>query len=149
MRWSERDLGRYLTRRGLVPRKRETRQRPTLPQGRLPQAQLQAMVQAAYPGRFTPERTGLIPGRRYRADLCDVTGRAIIECDGWRHHGMYKAAFHRDRERDFEFTVHGWRILRIPAGLILTDPHAVLERVQRFVDMLDAPWNRAEANDVS
>lgn len=139
MRWSASDLSAYLQRRGQptpvvsVPRRR----RPKLPVGQMPQQRLAAIVEAAFPGRFRSEVGGLVPGRRYRADLANVGSRGIIECDGWTVHGKHIGDFRRDRERDYEFTVAGYRILRIPAGLIAKHPEEVLERVNRFVEMLD------------
>lgn len=145
MRWSASDLSRYLTRRGLPPAAEVAprRGRPKCAVGQMPQARLAALVEAAFPGRFTPEVGGLVPGRRFRADLCDVAARAVIECDGWESHGRHLAAFRKDRERDYLFLIAGYRILRIPAGLVLHDPQAVLERVTKFVAMLDGNGTRA------
>ena len=38
--------------------------------------------------------------------------RLIVETDGWQAHGT-RGAFERDRRRDAELLVAGWRVLRI------------------------------------
>jgi len=50
---------------------------------------------------------------------------------------MTKAGFHNDRERDYQFSLQGWMILRIPAGLILKDLPSAMERVERFIAAQD------------
>ena len=47
----------------------------------------------------------------YEVDFCWPEHRLIVETDGFKHHGT-RAAFERDRARDAQLTVRGWRVLR-------------------------------------
>ncbi len=47
----------------------------------------------------------------YRVDFCWPADRLIVETDGYEHHGT-RAAFERDRAKDAQLTVRGWRVLR-------------------------------------
>jgi hypothetical protein len=47
----------------------------------------------------------------YRVDFCWPEHRLIVETDGYEHHGT-RAAFERDRAKDAQLTVRGWRVLR-------------------------------------
>ena len=47
----------------------------------------------------------------YRVDFCWPEQRLIVETDGYEHHGT-RAAFERDRAKDAQLTVRGWRVLR-------------------------------------
>jgi very-short-patch-repair endonuclease len=57
--------------------------------------------------------------------------RLGIEVDGWAHHGQRKADFLRDRERDRQLVLHGWRLLRFAASEIRRNPWGVLEHVRQ------------------
>jgi hypothetical protein len=103
-----------------------------------PQRILFAAIEARWPGRFLPEVENLVPGRRLRVDLADVPNKLIIELDGYRAHGLSLAGFTKDRERDYLFTVTGWVILRIPAGLVIKDLAAAMERVATFIAARDS-----------
>lgn len=62
-----------------------------------------------------------VPNRRYRIDIAFPVSRLALEVDGWSHHGMFKADFIRDRERQNLLCIYGWRILRFTAGMIYKD----------------------------
>jgi Protein of unknown function (DUF559)/Transcriptional regulator, AbiEi antitoxin len=47
----------------------------------------------------------------YEVDFCWPDDRLIVETDGYEHHGT-RAAFERDRAKDAQLTVRGWRVLR-------------------------------------
>jgi uncharacterized protein DUF559/putative AbiEi antitoxin of type IV toxin-antitoxin system len=47
----------------------------------------------------------------YRVDFCWPEHRLVVETDGFEHHGT-RAAFTRDRAKDAQLTVRGWRVLR-------------------------------------
>ena len=138
LRWSEAKLKEYLAKRGLkeegaVPKRNALR----VPAGPTPQQILEAATQTRWPGRFEPEAKDLVPGRRYRADLCDRELRAIVELDGFANHGRTKAGFYRDRERDFHLLINDWHVLRIPAGLVRSDLATALGRIQQFIAFLE------------
>jgi predicted transcriptional regulator of viral defense system len=50
--------------------------------------------------------------------------RLIAEVDSLRHHGT-RAAFERDRRRDQELTMNGWRVVRFTWRQVVGDPEAV------------------------
>jgi Transcriptional regulator, AbiEi antitoxin/Protein of unknown function (DUF559) len=47
----------------------------------------------------------------HRVDFCWPDERLIVETDGYEHH-CTRAAFGRDRAKDAQLTVRGWRVLR-------------------------------------
>lgn len=98
-----------------------------------PQKLLFEAMEAWWPGRFRYEVENLIPGRRFKADIADSQSLLLVELDGYRHHGLSLRGFTNDRERDYVFGLRGWVILRIPAGLVIKDLPAAMERVQTFV----------------
>jgi very-short-patch-repair endonuclease len=57
---------------------------------------------------------------------------AIVETDGWRAHGT-RRAFERDRVRDAELTVAGWRVLRITHARLEREPEAVANQLRRLL----------------
>jgi very-short-patch-repair endonuclease len=57
----------------------------------------------------------------HRVDFCWPDERVIVETDGYEHHGT-RAAFERDRARDAQLTVLGWRVLRFTEPQIRDDP---------------------------
>jgi hypothetical protein len=57
----------------------------------------------------------------YRVDFCWPEQRVIVETDGYEHHGT-RAAFERDRARDADLTVLGWRVLRFTGPQVHEDP---------------------------
>ena len=50
--------------------------------------------------------------------------RLIVETDSHRHHGT-RAAFERDRVRDQQLTVAGWRVVRFTHRQVLRTPEHV------------------------
>ena len=103
------------------------------PQESPPQRKLYEAMELRWPGRFRYDVEGLIPGRRFRADIADVEHKLIVELDGWRSHGLSLTGFTNDRERDYQFVIHGWVSLRIPAGLVIKDLAEALQRVETFI----------------
>lgn len=71
-----------------------------------------------------------VPGRRFRLDIAIVARRVAIEVDGWAWHGMHKGDFARDRERQNQLLLNGWRVLRFTAGQIRQDLDAVLASIR-------------------
>jgi putative AbiEi antitoxin of type IV toxin-antitoxin system/uncharacterized protein DUF559 len=47
----------------------------------------------------------------FEVDFCWPDDRLVVETDGFEHHGT-RAAFTRDRAKDAQLTVRGWRVLR-------------------------------------
>ncbi len=65
-------------------------------------------------------------GGRYIADFVAPAGRLVIEVDGASH--RHRA--HADARRDRVLARLGYRVLRLPANLVLKHPHEVLARVR-------------------
>lgn len=98
-----------------------------------PQAVLyQAICRRLGAERVRCEVPGLIPGRRYRADIVIADARLVIEFDGFAYHRS-RDAFQKDRDRQNAFVSHGWRVLRFFNRQVLNDLDGVLEQVQRVV----------------
>lgn len=74
------------------------------------------------------EVCGLIPHRRYRADIVIPSARLVIEFDGFRFHRS-KAAFQRDRERQNAFVAAQWRVLRFFHKQVRDDLDAVVDQI--------------------
>ncbi|HDK03330.1 MAG TPA: DUF559 domain-containing protein [Rhizobiales bacterium] len=116
----------------LMARRARLRRRGGLARGPdAPQARLLRIVRSVYPEAVSEFRP--ISERRFRADVAIPQARLLIECDGWEHHGRYKADFTRDRERDRVLVLAGWRVLRFTAGEIRKIPGQVAEVVRRAV----------------
>ena len=56
----------------------------------------------------------------HRVDFCWPEHRLIVETDGYEHHGT-RAAFERDRAKDAQLTVRGWRVLRFTEPQVRED----------------------------
>lgn len=76
------------------------------------------------------ERTGLIPDRKFRADIYLPASRVIVEMDGFQFHRS-KDAFQSDRMRQNLFVEHGFHVLRFFARQVLKDIDAVVDQILR------------------
>jgi len=83
------------------------------------------VVQAALPWRQDQ------PGR---VDLLFPAAKLIIECDGRRWHSRERD-FERDRRRDNEAMLAGWRVLRITWDELRNHPERVIADVRRALSM--------------
>jgi very-short-patch-repair endonuclease len=57
----------------------------------------------------------------------------VIECDSYAFH-MERAAFERDRRRDGELGLLGWRVLRITWAQLRYEPRYVIELLRRHLE---------------
>lgn len=73
-----------------------------------------------------------VRGSRPRVDLLWAEGRLVVELDGYADHGT-RAAFLRDRHRDFELTLSGYAVLRLPNDEIAQDCWLALEKIRDLV----------------
>jgi hypothetical protein len=109
-----------------------------------PQAMLHlALVMRMGKENVLSEVAGLIPGRRYRADIYIPRSRLVIEVDGFAYHKS-KSAFQKDRERQNSFMEHGYRILRYYTGQILGDMRSVVDQIVNLDRMIQ---DQAGSND--
>jgi very-short-patch-repair endonuclease len=94
-----------------------------------PQVRLtQALRDALGSHEVESEVCGLIPGRRYRADIVIRRAQLVIEFDGFQYHRS-KAAFQSDRERQNAFVAHGWRVLRFFHRQVRNDLDGVVAQI--------------------
>ena len=84
---------------------------------------------------------------RYLVDLLWAAGRVVVEIDGYGYHST-QAAFNADRHRDYELTLSGYVVLRLPHDFVVQDPRLALERVREFVEFRTKyPFVENEAPD--
>jgi very-short-patch-repair endonuclease len=69
----------------------------------------------------------------YTVDFAWREQRLIAETDGWQAHGT-RQAFERDRRRDADLTVAGWRVLRITWKHLQDEPRAVATQLKLMLD---------------
>lgn len=79
------------------------------------------------------EVTGLVPGRRFRADIVIASARLVIEFDGFQYHRS-KTAFQKDRERQNLFVAHGWRVLRVFNKQVQRNLDSLVEQIAHMVE---------------
>ncbi len=72
-----------------------------------------------------------VPIGRYIADFCAPSARLIVEVDGG-YHARRTAA---DARRDRALARLGFRVLRLPAALVLSQPEEAVARVRRALRM--------------
>lgn len=97
------------------------------PQARLTEALRKVMGEDA----VQSEVFGIIPGRRYRADIVIPSRRLVIEFDGFQYHRS-KAAFQSDRKRQNLFALQGWFILRFFHKQVRDDLESVVAQILGF-----------------
>jgi very-short-patch-repair endonuclease len=73
-----------------------------------------------------PEVNSSIEG--YTVDFAWCDQGLIVETDGWAAHGT-RHAFERDRRRDADLLVAGWRVLRVSYDRLEREPEWVAERI--------------------
>lgn len=69
----------------------------------------------------------------HEVDFRVLDAPVILECDGWAHHGLRRANFERDRDRDADLIAAGWIVLRFSYRAITTRPRATADRIAAAV----------------
>lgn len=77
----------------------------------------------------------VVPGRKFRLDIGFLQERLAIEVDGFAHHGKRLADFKRDRERQNELVIAGWKVLRFSAGEIRKDLAGCVRVIERALNL--------------
>lgn len=72
-------------------------------------------------------------GNAFLVDLVWKAGKIVVEIDGYEHHGN-RYAFSRDRRRDYELTLSGYLVLRLPHDEVVADVESALAKMREFVD---------------
>jgi very-short-patch-repair endonuclease len=68
----------------------------------------------------------------YEVDFVWPQARLIVETDGWSAHGR-RSAFERDRARDAELQVGGWRVIRITWRRLVEEPELVARQLAQLL----------------
>lgn len=105
-----------------------------------PQRRLYDALCKALPGVPVWEKTGLIPGRKYRADIYLPPSSIVIEFDGYQFHSSL-SAFQSDRLRSNLFTLHGYRMIHTFAKQVLDD-----EQLRELVELIVQAHNTPVTN---
>lgn len=71
-------------------------------------------------------------GSRYMVDLLWRDGRVVVEVDGYQHHSN-RYAFTLDRHRDYELTISGFTVLRLPHDEVMEDVERSIEKIRDVV----------------
>ena len=115
-----------MQRQASAPSKRTRRSNAP---ARDPQAILTEALRARLgAGAVQSEVAGLVPGRKFRADIVIPAARLIVEFDGFQYHRS-KAAFQKDRERQNLLVEQGWRVLRFFNAQVRNDLHGVVAQI--------------------
>jgi very-short-patch-repair endonuclease len=68
----------------------------------------------------------------FLVDLVWADGKVIVEVDGYQYHSN-RQAFSADRRRDYELTVSGYLVLRLPHDEVMDDVELALEKIRDMV----------------
>jgi len=78
----------------------------------------------------------------YEVDFRVSDTPVILECDGWRYHGLDRTNFERDRDRDADLIAAGWIIVRFTYRAVVSRPAVTAQRIraaiERWAPELDA-----------
>jgi very-short-patch-repair endonuclease len=76
----------------------------------------------------------------HEVDFRVIDAPVILECDGWAHHGLDRAGFERDRERDADLIAAGWIVVRFTYRAVTVQPGAVARRIRAATERwLESP----------
>jgi very-short-patch-repair endonuclease len=70
----------------------------------------------------------------YEVDFRVIGTPVILECDGWRYHGLDRTGFERDRDRDADLIAAGWIVVRFTYRAIVSRPAATAQRIRAAVE---------------
>jgi very-short-patch-repair endonuclease len=78
-----------------------------------------------------------VRGNRPKVDLVWTAGCLVVELDGYADHGT-RAAFMRDRHRDYELTLSGYTVIRLANDEITQDIEKAIEKIRDLVQLCRA-----------
>jgi very-short-patch-repair endonuclease len=116
-------LARQPTHRGAGALAAAIREQPGVTRSR-GERTLAALVAAA--GLPRPRTNAIVCG--WEVDAVWDDARLVVEVDGWGAHGT-RWSFERDRRKDADLQLGGYRVLRITLRELETRPHAVVARI--------------------
>jgi very-short-patch-repair endonuclease len=74
-----------------------------------------------------------VDGTTYTVDLLWRKQRLVVEADGHRFHGN-RLAFERDRRRDRDLAMAGYRVLRVTWKQVETEAEAIMATIRRLLN---------------
>ncbi|MFH1112785.1 MAG: DUF559 domain-containing protein [Pseudomonadota bacterium] len=80
-------------------------------------------------------------GSRYTVDLLWRDGKVVVEVDGYQHHSN-RFAFSLDRHRDYELTISGFTVLRLPHDEVMEDAERSIEKIRDMVAFRRRNFNK-------
>lgn len=99
-----------------------------------PQEQLFQALCERLPGLPEWEKKGLVPGRKFRADIF-IPPNVVVEMDGYQHHTA-KKAYQKDRKRNNLFVLNGYRVFHAYTGQVRSDElrHELVEQIAAAIE---------------
>lgn len=76
----------------------------------------------------------LFAKRAFRADFALPRYRAVVEVDGWSHHGRTLSAHHSDRLRGIYFAQFGWVCFRVSHKQAVSDTPLLIDAIQTYIN---------------
>lgn len=65
----------------------------------------------------------------FEVDFRVIGTPVILECDGWMYHGLQRANFERDHDRDSDLTAAGWIIVRFTYRAVTARAKETADRI--------------------
>ncbi|MEW6234216.1 MAG: DUF559 domain-containing protein [Candidatus Omnitrophota bacterium] len=78
------------------------------------------------------QRLQTVRNNYYIVDMLWSEERLIVEVDGYRYHS-HRAAFLNDRQRDYEFILSGYRVLRLDHDEVISDVELAMDKIRDVV----------------
>lgn len=97
-----------------------------------------AVLRSRYGDLVQRDYVGAVPGRRYEVDVAHLGWRMGIETDGYRHHGLSKSGWARDRTKDRWLLLNGWLVVRVTNREAMRQPDQVCDMLARLAHV----WGR-------
>jgi very-short-patch-repair endonuclease len=70
----------------------------------------------------------------HEVDFRVIGTPVILECDGWKYHGLDRSNFERDRDRDADLIAAGWIVVRFTYRAIVSRPAKTANRIRAAVE---------------
>lgn len=95
-----------------------------------PQRTLFAYLQEIYKDEVVWELENTIPNKKFRIDIAFPKKKLSVEVVGYAYHAKYLNDFKNGSYRNNIFLAHGWKIIYIPAGDIMTNINKCLQQIE-------------------
>ena len=125
-------LDRSYGRRGINKLKRFAREETPPTRSQLERRFVRLVANAGLPAPRTNE-TLLIGGRYREVDAHWPDHKLAVELDSYKIHGV-RDHFESDRERDVDFVIDGWRVVRFTWARLRDDRAAVIRDLEQLLE---------------